>query len=306
VVKKGVETGTLTGRSLFGSFTDGGRKVGSSHIRWKNGFEPLREMDKDASGSIEGPELRNIALWFDNNRDGAVDDGEMLELTDVGVTKLRVASDAVDFNTGFPTITNGFDRVAKEGSTLSGNIIDWHAASSASAEGALTSSTANERARYDWGQGEQPSNLVRPDRSLPDAAQKLSGVWMVSLNSGSQPRTDAPSETVLMLEASIDGSVTGLSMSQLPIAPNERNVRNIIRASAVNGFISKYEGDYAEVTFEVNPQTSATSRPLRSKAVISFANNSMTGTTSYHVGSATDKRVLTWSAARLDSALATH
>ena len=82
-------------RQLFGSYTFGGRttKVAdyeSDAVRtpWGNGYEALALLDSNQDGKLGGEELNDLALWFDKNRDGVSQHGEVKSLSALGVTAL--------------------------------------------------------------------------------------------------------------------------------------------------------------------------------------------------------------------------
>ncbi len=67
-----------SGAQLFGSYTWG--------IFWDNGYQPLAVLDLDGDTILRGAELSGIRVWFDRNGNGVSDGGEVLSLTDVGIT----------------------------------------------------------------------------------------------------------------------------------------------------------------------------------------------------------------------------
>lgn len=143
LIKKGVESSPhLTGKSLFGSFTDGGKLEGTKRVPWKNGFEPLRALDRNKDKVLTGKELDNIALWFDSNRSGTADDGEIRDLRAEGVTSLSVANETMSTELGYPVIPMGYTRTSKNGARESGAIIDWESVVVPHPERALTAEHA--------------------------------------------------------------------------------------------------------------------------------------------------------------------
>jgi hypothetical protein len=75
-------TGEITRASqLFGNHTFG--------RRWKHGYEALATLDVDRSGGVSGDELAPLGLWFDANKNGVSEKGEVRPLTETGVTALQ-------------------------------------------------------------------------------------------------------------------------------------------------------------------------------------------------------------------------
>ena len=55
---------------------------------WENGYHALAAMDDDRDGMLTGKELRGLAIWRDQNRNGISDSGEVRPLADWGVVAL--------------------------------------------------------------------------------------------------------------------------------------------------------------------------------------------------------------------------
>jgi|GEM_PF-4776133 len=101
---------------LFGNFTAG--------KTWDNGYEALASFDRDGDGIVSGGELSEISLWFDKNRDGISQTGEIVSLEEAGVTKLFFKTDKTDLLTGDIHASVGYERVI-DGETLIGASVDW-------------------------------------------------------------------------------------------------------------------------------------------------------------------------------------
>ncbi len=71
--------GEIDGKRLFG---DEGGKYG-------NGYDKLRQLDRDGDGKIAGAELEGLKVWIDNG-DARVGGGELKSLADLGVTEISV------------------------------------------------------------------------------------------------------------------------------------------------------------------------------------------------------------------------
>ena len=87
-------------KQLFGTYTFGGKttKVAdyqSDAVRtpWGNGYEALALLDSNRDGKLSGKELKDLALWFDQNRDGVSQPGEVKSLSALGVTALYYKPD---------------------------------------------------------------------------------------------------------------------------------------------------------------------------------------------------------------------
>jgi hypothetical protein len=76
-------TGRITsGRQLFGSVT--------WWMFWRDGYEALAALDDDGDGWLEGKELEGLAIWCDRNGNGIADPGEVVPLSQLGITRVAV------------------------------------------------------------------------------------------------------------------------------------------------------------------------------------------------------------------------
>ncbi|MGL4965432.1 MAG: calcium-binding protein, partial [Inquilinus sp.] len=64
------------------------------------GFDALTGYDSNRDGYITSADVEyaNILLWFDNNLNGVTDIGELINLSDAGVTRISLAATDVDVN----------------------------------------------------------------------------------------------------------------------------------------------------------------------------------------------------------------
>lgn len=105
---------------LFGNHTFG--------KKWRDGYEALASLDTaPKNGWLENEELGSIALWFDHNRDGVTQQGEVRQLADVGITAIGVKADRKDEATKSVFAQKGFRR-SIEGREYIGRSVDWFGA----------------------------------------------------------------------------------------------------------------------------------------------------------------------------------
>ena len=109
---------------LFGSWTFGGRRgeSGNEAAPWKDGYAALATLDTDNDRRVAGSELATLALWFDENRDGVSQPGEVKSLQDVSVTALYYTPDSTE--RGDPAVLRGYDRLVN-GEVRSNRSVDW-------------------------------------------------------------------------------------------------------------------------------------------------------------------------------------
>jgi len=105
-------TGKITsGLQLFGNVT--------WWFFWKDGYAPLKALDNNHNGWLEGAELNGIAIWFDRNGNGISDPGEVVSLSSVGIK--RIAAHSTGLTEGVPANPSGIQ--LKDGSSLA--TFDW-------------------------------------------------------------------------------------------------------------------------------------------------------------------------------------
>ena len=103
---------------LFGNHTFG--------KSWKHGYEPLATLDKNSNGKLSGDELKPLALWFDANRNGISEPGEVKGAAESGVVNVYVTPDRTDPKTGWVHASKGFDRMVN-GQLETLPSVDWFA-----------------------------------------------------------------------------------------------------------------------------------------------------------------------------------
>ena len=130
-------TGRITSPyQLFGSWTFGGRSLlyatalqpsqalPPNALPWRHGYEALGTLDSNHDQKISGEELKPIGLWFDRNRNGISEPGEVKSVDSVGIRALFFSGatyeDSVD---GF-LLTKAFEREVGD-ARISGSAVDW-------------------------------------------------------------------------------------------------------------------------------------------------------------------------------------
>ena len=114
---------------LFGSWTFGGQPVAantaaSTPTPWENGFQAMAVLDKNGDGALRGEELATLALWFDANRDGHSDSGEVRPLFADNITALFYRGAARRSGTNDLYLQIGYERTI-DGKVTAGRAVDW-------------------------------------------------------------------------------------------------------------------------------------------------------------------------------------
>ena len=115
---------------LFGQWTFGGKRLASlvddaasAQQKWSDGYEALETLDANGDRKITGEERAPLGLWFDANRDGISQPGEVRTLDEAGVTSVSTEATGTD-GTGNTFAQNGYERY-EGGQILSGKSVDW-------------------------------------------------------------------------------------------------------------------------------------------------------------------------------------
>jgi hypothetical protein len=204
-------------------------------------------------------ELKEIVLFFDKNRNGVSEGGELMSASVAGLRMLSVKSDFKDPVTGDVVANTGFERV-DEGTVRVGKAVDWYAKAYASKQEALDSLALNvaqapaptdrlgdTTGAEDSAAAGKKGVLDAPsDEELAKFDDTLSGVW--------RWRVDGkPSTGGLFIFASTNGVAPGASISEIPIvrtASGSSEATETILMSRFIATIAEHKGRRG-VIFEV-------------------------------------------------------
>lgn len=125
-------TGVVTSADqLFGHWAFGGKRQASlagspaQPSPWRDGYEALGTMDVDGSGEISGAELEPLALWYDRNRDGTSQEGEVVPMQKSDIVALYFEPDLTDGESGDIYANLGYKRKVGDKVTY-GASVDWY------------------------------------------------------------------------------------------------------------------------------------------------------------------------------------
>ncbi|MFN8391254.1 MAG: hypothetical protein U0136_13260 [Bdellovibrionota bacterium] len=264
--------GEVTSASqLFGEWTFGGKRYASltesvllpetSRGRagaWRDGFEALGALDTNSDGEVSGSELASLGLWFDTNRDGVSQPGEVKSLAEMKVTKLSYRNGTRDRNTRSITIEKGYERLV-DGIAQSGKAVDWYAESGATAFSLLGKKLAAPSVCGGTAQPKQCSGTyahVRPDeRSDPEAkrlAVSVSGGWQWTLDAASKAEggfVTSP-EGMFFLRQEADGALSGHSLVSAALNHDAIAADAVVQSQPITGRI-RFEGGEHRIEIQV-------------------------------------------------------
>lgn len=245
-------SGSITSSAqLFGEWTFGGRQLASlwtntsaqsnsASGKWQNGYEALGTLDKNRDGRISGDELTPLALWFDKNRDGISQPGEVRTLETAGVTALFYKPSRVNSSTGSIYADQGFERTV-DGKTTSGISVDWFAKEADSEKEVLMAEIIARIASVKTPRGSNAESSAVPKDS------KLTGVWHWK-------EKNAQTKGALMLFEKENGTVSGYSVIDAPFNSTyakEFGHANSMIVMKLRGTTSKDSSGKLAVNFQV-------------------------------------------------------
>jgi hypothetical protein len=93
-------------------------------IKWLNGFNALESLDNDKNKELSGTELKDLALWFDYDRNGVSEPGEVKSLSSLKVTKVFFKPTSSDLASKDIYAEHGYLRQIGEKQVF-GSSVDW-------------------------------------------------------------------------------------------------------------------------------------------------------------------------------------
>ncbi len=287
-------------QQLFGNWTFGGQRtagLAEASVRrqatpWKNGYEALATLDADRSGSLTGVELQSLGLWFDQNRDGISQAGEVKPLSSTGVKTLLVGPTTAVSSTRAVKVVGGFVRTSDAGEEIIGDTIDWYS------EGAATMGELAARMDFVSHQTSTESHSANhaaiPAPHIPwamgevVAQSPLNGRW-----AWSDPKDKEHLEHgVIALVEHSNGSLSGMAMTQVHLE-SDLNMKSAISFKALKGVITKRSGTVIEITFSNLDARGTDGQPtVLTTASLDVGAGVLTGTTTQTLGEGASRKTV--------------
>ena len=286
---------------LFGNWTFGGKKearatnfandAATGTVRgapWRDGYEALATLDSDGDGKVSGGELSPLALWFDRNRDAVSQPGEIVELSDSGVTSLSVGPGVADAQTRHVRVESGFTRTVN-GVEQTGGTVDWYGDGAATMQELVIEQRLKSSAH-----SSELDQLLKEASARPAAAEpqvvaapaalsgvpgsKLTGFWVWrGVDDGEKVRDRG----MLMLREHQGGWLEVVSLTETPLEDRRGDLQGIRNLKVLGGSIAADPSGATKVSFS-SLGASATSGPkgpaVTSEATLSDP-DTLTGTT---------------------------
>ncbi len=238
-------SGNITSaQQLFGNWTFGGRRAarqattggGLTAQPWKDGYEALTTLDQNGDQQISGSELQPLGLWFDSNRDGVSQRGEVRPIVSMNVQRLYLGPTSTEPLTRNITVKVGFERL-QDHALIAGATIDWYSQGSDSLSGLVS----RQETMSQIVSGSNASELTR-GQSMSDfpfahgkitSNSSVTGQWMWS-GEGDRARQG---QGILALAEVDDRGVQGISVSNTPVDSEQVPIRGVINFTMLNGKI---------------------------------------------------------------------
>lgn len=254
---------------LFGHWTLGGKRQAAlaalgainagdprGNTAWKDGFEALATLDHNSDGVLTGRELEPLGLWFDESADAKSSRREVKTLAEMGITKLVVGPTRTDPLSGNVYVDGGFTRVSK-GKELTGGMVDWFSIGASTQHEMVAKQRflAYQRSDTDGSAG-IAGNRHQPQSSTTDrvattsisrrnfsVSSPINALW--SWREESDPQSTR--RGVLMLSERSDGTVGGMSLTELPVRGG--SVQSMMHALYIMGKIESRSA--SKITFSI-------------------------------------------------------
>lgn len=317
-------TGAIrSAEQLFGEWTFGGRplvKTSSTNAAarsgWSNGYEALASLDRNGDRKITAAELTDLALWFDKNRDGISQPGEVVPARRAGLTELRVDGLKKNSATGDLFVQNGFTRMLN-GKSVEGRSVDWYGEGgndrmelinkyvargafspkenqSASTKAMPKSQISGSDTARDGASPLSSGAFAETANSSIGALQnQLGGVW--NYKSTSDDSVGKATTGLLSFKVVSGDRFVGHSLLETFVRDNSRGLSSVIKVLPLEGRVVKAHGNAVEIAFSV---VSEDGMRVESSATISGGKLSGKSTAHVKLGQQTTKIPYEWTALR--------
>lgn len=276
--KKAVESA----EQLFGNHTFG--------KKWNDGYAALASLDIDKrNGWLEGKELTSIALWFDYNRDGVSQPGEMKSLQEVGISAIGVRADGRDEKTRSVTARMGFKRTV-DGQEYVGRSVDWFGAP---VEGELKRNVAD----FDVPRVPGLASYVTAGAETFDITNSMHGAWRWEITDDKKLLPEQRPGGMFAITQEGD-KIRGMSLTAAMYLPNAYSIDERVDAKRLVGVMSSAAPGAASFEFVVGVSEGV---EAKSTAKLSADGMKLLGETSEQVEFDGNMRTVTyrWEATRL-------
>jgi hypothetical protein len=300
---------------LFGEWTFGGKSQASlmsvlkgddkenSATPWRDGFEALASLDRNYDGKVSDNELEPLGLWFDENRDGISQDGEVRPLREEGVKALYFSNSYKDKITKSVIVSRGFDRV-KAGKMYTGEAVDWYGEGASSQYELISKHIYQKLLDKNVSQTNSANSAeVIEDSNIAtvNGQNGYTGSWFWKTK-GNQPANWDKVDGILFLDETEDGKVSGKTYVESQLESQDADsVRGTLTFMSIEGSLIKAKDGVQQLDFT----TQFSGASVKTTARLSEDKATLLGTTEYieNLGGDEKKVSYNWEARRVQSVL---
>ena len=300
---------------LFGEWTFGGKNQASllsilkgddkenSATPWRDGFEALASLDRNYDGKISDAELEPLGLWFDENRDGISQDGEVRPIKNEGVKVLYFSGSYQDKITKSVIVPRGFER--EIGTTIyTGEAVDWYG-EGASSQYELISKYIYQKLLDKNVPVVNANDLAESNEDSSTAAingqSDYTGSWFWKTKDN-QPTSWEKVDGILFLEETEDGKVSGKSYVESQLESKElESPQGTLMFMPIEGSLVKGEDGERRLDFT----TEFSGASVKTTARLSEDKSTLLGKTEYVDNAGGESKIVSysWEARRVLSIL---
>lgn len=266
---------------VFGQWAFGGKRAASltSHTArpWKHGFEALGELDSNKDGQVAGAELNPLGLWFDENRDGVSQPGEVKDINATGVLALFYKTTRTDSESGDVVVERGFVRRVG-GKESIGQAVDWRSRGHQNAGELVVGQILPSVDPLSEGRASLSQERISPAIGSFAGMQghrAIVGAWSLTVESSNVDELrDSVGDGLLVFEGGDNNIVDGYSMMTFGVTGAEP-LHEAVRFSRLTGTLRFHKDKTTDLSFT----SASVDASLSSTAEISTDMTTMTGTT---------------------------
>ena len=270
-------------KQLFGNHTFG--------ERWQNGYKALAKLDANNDQMLTKDELKDLALWFDENQDGISNPGEVKSLAAMEVSVIYTSPSSVDDETGDVHAKVGYVR-SINGKKHVMPSVDWFSKAYDSKMQAI----ADKGVKLSGGNTEK-SSTEKQQPPVETGTEKskfagIGGIWKWQVEGESPFNGKAPQGFLAFQDKG--EAFSGYSLVEVPMHANSINARSAIASSLISG-LKKLNG--AEKTTLSFRTTDSNGTETSTDAVVSDDGLSIMGESAIDLNG--NKLLYTWVAQKV-------
>jgi hypothetical protein len=236
--------------NLFGNYSFG--------KEWNNGYEALRTLDLDGDDALSGDELNPLALWFDKNQDGISQEGEVVPVKRLDITKIYTSFVKTDSEKSDLFAEAGYERTIN-GKIVTKPSIDWFSKTYNSKMEAINEKSTNNALALTK-QDEEPKAALKLEPKTNEnfaatAGHNINGAW--NWQATGENQNGIKPEGVLIFSES-KGAINGHSYLEIPFEANAANIKSQLTMKSLSGQRKENTDGKTVISFEIINENGST------------------------------------------------